>query len=746
MLLRSLALLCSVTCNSMAQEPPPSFRRVGQLAPTPLKEALYGALSPDGRSFVYEVVEGDERQLWLMDVEARTPRALTVTPGVRSQPSWSPDGHRVAYSRTQPFSRADHRDDGLWLVDVRTGLERLVYPRSKLGEYRYLERPSWTTDTTLMFWMLSLGDLRGNGSDSEPWTVRVDGSHLQRLGAFAASQSPSPDGRWLASLGLCCGGRQQALVVRTPSDSSARCLAGPIRVAGNLSLAWSFDARVLYFVSGSPADSISHVYRLRRLTNDGWSGPERIDPFRHPAVSLSSSRGGTVAVVVRPDSSLLGELWLIEGASTRASESGSVVRRCPQLPAAIRALVERSRLPAVRDMDVIFQIPQSDLSFFGVTYGREQDWGVYQSAAGLLYRGRIGWIVPGQSGYTVAEADSVARTAELFPLRASDSFLMSAQLLDSMDKRIPGLGRDFRGFLARSEVTPISVLRRLVQQEPRWNGVVQNGRLADPASSWADLTALAALSPEIAETVLVRPDVRDNPDRVYAIAQLPEYRGSWTMQRIVQRQFRSFGATLLANPDTPEYMLLELFLSMRGDSRDVGLMGALYRHRGSQRSRTLMTLFAATVQYQQDSLTVRARERLPGLGLETFEEAKLALVRRVREDTTLPPLVFADAASIAHTDWQLLRELYQIRGRDSVAERYVRQFTASSQAPLPILRELAESLRRDPQYGIASGLLGNPAAKRDRRILEIIAGLDSRTVHNLPAWADSLLRNGSSPR
>jgi hypothetical protein len=284
------------------------------------------------------------------------------------------------------------------------------------------------------------------------------------------------------------------------------------------------------------------------------------------------------------------------------------------------------------------------------------------------------------------------------------------------------------------------VLRRLVQHDPRYNGVAQNERLGDPATSWPNLTALAALSPEVAQAVLQRPDVRDNPERVYAIAQLPEYRGSSTMQYLVRQQFRTFGPVLVSDPQTPEQMLLQLFYSIQGDSRDTAVMRALYEHRGTRRSSTLMTLFASAVRREPADLAKHAREKLPGLGLETVEEAKLAFIRRVRTDSTLPALTFSQAASLAGIDWRLLAELYQIRGRDSATERMVRETLARSPAPLPLLRELAESLRTDPQYGIAASLLTNYTAAKDPRILKIIAGLDTTKVRNLQARADSLLR------
>jgi hypothetical protein len=85
-------------------------------------------------------------------------------------------------------------------------------------------------------------------------------------------------------------------------------------------------------------------------------------------------------------------------------------------------------------------------------------------------------------------------------------------------------------------------------------------------------------------------------------------------------------------------------------------------------------------------------------------------------------------------------ELHQIRGRDSSAERYVRESLARSEAPLAILRALAESLRVTPHYGVAAELFWNNRARKDRHILQIIAHLDPAHGRDVRGYADSLLR------
>jgi hypothetical protein len=747
-LVLGVALFSSYPSSSPAQASGPLGRRVGRLTAPPGHEALYGSLSPDGSSFVYEVIQGEERQLWLLDLAAQKSRPLTTDPGVHAQPAWSPDSRMIAYSRSQPPTRADREDDGLWVVDVETGVERPVYSQGEVGRRPYLERPSWTSNTTLMFWLRSFDEaLTEDGFASEPWTVRLDGGHPTRLTPFpvGAPLSVSPDGKWVASGGLCCGGREPALFVQAVGDSSTRCLARPIR-AENMSPAWAPDGQTLYFVSGSPADSAGHAYRIRRLKTGTWGEPQRIEDFGHHfVVSVSSSRAGAVALVVRPDTSLVGELWVIPAGNVASRSLASSVHACPKPFAAIDALVERSRLPGPRNVDVVFEVPQERLSFFTVTYGREQDWGLYQHATGLVYRGRIGWIVPERSGYTTSAADSIARATEWFPLRADDTFLMSERLLDTLGKAASSLGGPFREFLARNGVTPAAVLRRLMQDDPRLSGAVaQNQRLLDSATSWAELTRLAELNPAIAKVVLARPDVRDSLNRVYAMGQLPAYRASWEMQWAVRQRFRTFAPALLADPNSPEHMLLELFYSLQGNTADVALLRALYEHPGTRKSSTMMTFFAAG--NQPVEVVLDARQQLPRFGFQTLGDAVLALARRVRRDSTLPAFVFQAAASFGDIDGRALVELYPIRGRDAAAERTVRQRLAGSRAaPLPLLRELAESLRIEPSYEIAAGLLSNRMARQDRRILTIIAGLDTTKARDMPLQADSMLHARPAP-
>ncbi|UCF37938.1 MAG: protein kinase, partial [Acidobacteriota bacterium] len=146
------------------------------------------ALSPDESKVAVEVLEGNQFDLWVMDLSRGVPNRFTATPGNERAPVWSPDGRSLAFS-AQRNTENDMRQKGLRLDDTETVLGDLP------GEREVPE--NWTADgKTLLFlrmapaapgqtvWALSAGD----GEKIEPifTKFRVDEPQL------------SPDMRWIA--------------------------------------------------------------------------------------------------------------------------------------------------------------------------------------------------------------------------------------------------------------------------------------------------------------------------------------------------------------------------------------------------------------------------------------------------------------------------------------------------------------------------------------------------------------------
>lgn len=67
------------------------------------------AFSPDGRSLVFASSKGalQRRQLWRYDLESGSARAITAERGTHTDPTWSPDGRRIACVFCGPFHAAE---------------------------------------------------------------------------------------------------------------------------------------------------------------------------------------------------------------------------------------------------------------------------------------------------------------------------------------------------------------------------------------------------------------------------------------------------------------------------------------------------------------------------------------------------------------------------------------------------------------------------------------------------------------
>ena len=108
------------------------------------------AFSPDGKQLVFVSTRaGGTADLWTMDLQTRTAKALTSGPGGDFRPSWSPDGQWIAFSsdRTSKLPFAHGRWEHLQLVDLYivhpdgSSLKRLTPHGDFCGS------PKWTADS-----------------------------------------------------------------------------------------------------------------------------------------------------------------------------------------------------------------------------------------------------------------------------------------------------------------------------------------------------------------------------------------------------------------------------------------------------------------------------------------------------------------------------------------------------------------------------------------------------------------------
>jgi Tol biopolymer transport system component len=82
----------------------------------------FSPISPKGNSIVLGVKRPDDyAEVWVYNLAALTITQLTTDGG--DYPSWSPDGSRILFTRTQPG------DGGLWIMNLDgSGKRRLTKP------------------------------------------------------------------------------------------------------------------------------------------------------------------------------------------------------------------------------------------------------------------------------------------------------------------------------------------------------------------------------------------------------------------------------------------------------------------------------------------------------------------------------------------------------------------------------------------------------------------------------------------
>jgi len=141
-----------------------------------------GALSPDGRSFVFVSDHGGTPDLWMRQVSSSAPIRLTADAVQESNPVFSPDGQTVYYSR------GPEGGEEIWRVDAFGGQPRKVFDRARApvpspdgGRIAFL---TVAPESALVVAAL-------DGSSTRILVRSVPGGDSER-------PAWSPDGRWLS--------------------------------------------------------------------------------------------------------------------------------------------------------------------------------------------------------------------------------------------------------------------------------------------------------------------------------------------------------------------------------------------------------------------------------------------------------------------------------------------------------------------------------------------------------------------
>jgi Tol biopolymer transport system component len=140
-----------------------------------------GAFAPDGKKIVFVSTRGGGyANIWTLDVETRSARALTTGTGGDFRPSWSPDGKWIAFSsdRGSDLPAAKGRWERLQLAEIYlvhpdgSGLRRI----SKHGGF--CGSPKWTADSkSVVTYCMSAEETwtyRSGNQDGETTIQKID--------------------------------------------------------------------------------------------------------------------------------------------------------------------------------------------------------------------------------------------------------------------------------------------------------------------------------------------------------------------------------------------------------------------------------------------------------------------------------------------------------------------------------------------------------------------------------------------
>jgi len=199
------------------------------------------ALSPDESRLAIAVADGDDRDIWVLDLSRGATTRLTTDRGTETQPVWSPDGRQIAY-------RADHDGGGVFIrtADGASRPRRLTTPGDAV------DIPYTFTADGRQVLFTRFRDY----TDQDIMTVSIDGGEAQTVLADRhAEMRPalSPDGRWLLYQ-ADQSGRLEVYLRPFPAVGAGRW---PVSVSGGTSATWRADGAELYFAEGTRLQAMS---------------------------------------------------------------------------------------------------------------------------------------------------------------------------------------------------------------------------------------------------------------------------------------------------------------------------------------------------------------------------------------------------------------------------------------------------------------------------------------------------------